>query len=467
MLDFMKTTFSAVKSYVDNLFDRYAQTVDKTFKKSVADWEQNDRTQLAYIKNRPFYSEIEVNENLSEHIFRDFEDNNGKYFRQKFFDSSIKLEKPLIEGSKYIVTYDGRDFPCKVYSEEGGLFIGANYYYQLDNPDSLPFGLWFNQEWVNENWVAIELVIVLVPSLGTHTFSIREVEESVHTIDKKYLPELSWIDIGTDSKGNVRPIDKVFIPEDIKTHNHTWDSLENLPFNISLGDKLFSEKQVSHTDGYPKYTHLRSLSSFSIGDKILFTIDGNDYIMECYAVNNSSRDWTFYSDGKTKSLNIKESSTRDYYYLIISGWDSSYHGKKCNIYRVNEILYIPDIVISSNIARQIDVDKLTTDVSELTTDVSKRIVSPTASASVGQILSVKTVDSNGKPTEWEAVDLPSGVEITDGEPTKQGTVMTLNPNAEEVNICTEEDFNALREEIDTMFGSYATDVANLIGGIEV
>lgn len=52
-----------------------------------------------------------------------------------------------------------------------------------------------------------------------------------------------------------------------------------------------------------------------------------------------------------------------------------------------------------------------------------------------------------------------GVEITDGEPTKESTVMTLNPNAEEINIYT-------AEEIDVMFGTYVTDVAALIGGIE-
>ena len=48
----------------------------------------------------------------------------------------------------------------------------------------------------------------------------------------------------------------------------------------------------------------------------------------------------------------------------------------------------------------------------------------------------------------------TGVEITDGEPTKESTVMTLNPNAEEVNLCTEEDFNAFKEEIDAKFDAF-------------
>lgn len=41
----------------------------------------------------------------------------------------------------------------------------------------------------------------------------------------------------------------------------------------------------------------------------------------------------------------------------------------------------------------------------------------------------------------------NGVEITDGEPTKSSTVMTLNPNAEEVHLYT-------AEEIDAMFDAF-------------
>ena len=68
-------------------------------------------------------------------------------------------------------------------------------------------------------------------------------------------------------------------------------------------------------------------------------------------------------------------------------------------------------------------------------------------AEVGQILSVKAVDENGYPNGFSVIDQATGVEITDGEPTKESTVLTVNPNAEEVNLCTEEDFNILKEEI--------------------
>lgn len=43
----------------------------------------------------------------------------------------------------------------------------------------------------------------------------------------------------------------------------------------------------------------------------------------------------------------------------------------------------------------------------VTASLAEKITAPT-SAEVGQIIKVKSVDDTGKPTEWEAADLPSG-----------------------------------------------------------
>ena len=58
------------------------------------------------------------------------------------------------------------------------------------------------------------------------------------------------------------------------------------------------------------------------------------------------------------------------------------------------------------------------------------------------------------------------VEITAGEPTKENTVLTVNPNGETVNIYTAEEVDAIKEKldakVDTMFGTYVDEVAALI-----
>ena len=48
----------------------------------------------------------------------------------------------------------------------------------------------------------------------------------------------------------------------------------------------------------------------------------------------------------------------------------------------------------------------------VTAALAEKITAPTTAA-VGQIIKVKSVDSAGKPTEWEAADMPSGGSVTD------------------------------------------------------
>lgn len=50
-------------------------------------------------------------------------------------------------------------------------------------------------------------------------------------------------------------------------------------------------------------------------------------------------------------------------------------------------------------------------VRDITAALAEKITAPTTAA-VGQIIKVKSVDTSGKPTEWEAADLPSGGEGT-------------------------------------------------------
>lgn len=119
-------------------------------------------------------------------------------------------------------------------------------------------------------------------------------------------------------------------------------------------------------------------------------------------------------------------------------------------------------------------------------------------AEVGQVLVVESIDENGHPNGFSVIDQPSGVEVTSSAPEKEGTVLTVNPNSEKINLYTAEetdeklkelgtveitsgeptkentvmtiDLNSeeiniyTAEEIDAMFGSYVTDIAFLIGG---
>lgn len=67
----------------------------------------------------------------------------------------------------------------------------------------------------------------------------------------------------------------------------------------------------------------------------------------------------------------------------------------------------------------------------VTAALAEKITAPT-SAEVGQIIKVKSVDRTGKPTEWEAADLPSGGEIelvSDVTTTEEVNMITYSPPA--------------------------------------
>ena len=66
----------------------------------------------------------------------------------------------------------------------------------------------------------------------------------------------------------------------------------------------------------------------------------------------------------------------------------------------------------------------------VTAALAEKITAPT-SAEVGQIIKVKSVDTSGKPTEWEAADLPSGGEIlvSDVTTTEEVNMITYSPPA--------------------------------------
>lgn len=70
-------------------------------------------------------------------------------------------------------------------------------------------------------------------------------------------------------------------------------------------------------------------------------------------------------------------------------------------------------------------------------------------ATPGQFLSVKTVDANGKPLTYVATDSKADgtVEITEGNPTREGTVLTINPSSEEFDFYTAPEVDAKIEKI--------------------
>lgn len=95
----------------------------------------------------------------------------------------------------------------------------------------------------------------------------------------------------------------------------------------------------------------------------------------------------------------------------------------------------------------------------VTAALAGKITAPTTAA-VGQIIKVKSVDSTGKPTEWEATDLPSG---GGGGTYRLVSDTTLSEAVETITISQDKDGNAF-ELTDCLVWIFAavTEVSQLV-----
>lgn len=98
-------------------------------------------------------------------------------------------------GKKYIVNYNGIEYECECYSGEYDFkFLGNDSYASSiieDRFDGEPF-LFIVSDTLNTN--------IIVNVAGSHSFSI--IEEVVHKIDKKYLPDINPLPtVTTDDNG--------------------------------------------------------------------------------------------------------------------------------------------------------------------------------------------------------------------------------------------------------------------------
>lgn len=153
---------------------------------SILDWNE--------LNNKPFGEEYGIVYCLEEQTVNiEANDNINKAL------VDIPLNDLVYTNNKYTVVFDGVEYEATLYEEEGGAFIGINYYYQSDNRDSLPFGLWFNEfaSIDGELWGLSQLAAICTTDdslVGEHTVSIYTEGFKIHKIDEKYLPD-SVLDI--------------------------------------------------------------------------------------------------------------------------------------------------------------------------------------------------------------------------------------------------------------------------------
>ena len=213
------------------------------FEQVQADWEENDATSNAYIKNRPFY----VNDYIVPFATLQFQKSeyNNNY---KSTNLVNLIAEEGIDGKEYIVEWDGVEYtttcrtvkfntPGTVLGESIGLehFIGNSALLNSDIATSTeqdtgePFALRLTKEQF-DGWNSVfhmDLGCVVTKSLNsTHTIRISG-GDNIVKLSEKYLPD------GIATEDFVREqIAAIEIPEGGNSGPVHWNDITNKPFIV-------------------------------------------------------------------------------------------------------------------------------------------------------------------------------------------------------------------------------------------
>lgn len=210
-----------IKTYTDEQISKIAV--------SQPDWNQNDISAPDFIKNRPFYTEVGGGPLVVDNYELAVDDDGMGEIPG--FD--------LLEGSGYIVTWNGVDYHTVCESMDGLPWIGNIALGGMpSNGSDAPFIM------VGGEYGKTQ-VMTTDPSPITVSISAQELQ--IHKIDEKYLPTL----VGKDVSGLEFEIDgNTVVAND-------GAEIFNSPWNIATGYDSHAEGYsttatgwVSHAEGY-------------------------------------------------------------------------------------------------------------------------------------------------------------------------------------------------------------------------
>ena len=182
------------------------------------DWNQKESTKQDYVKNRPFYENIQSTTFLEE--------------QQIDFSSSFTTPGTIVSGETYVVHWDDAEYTIKATSQDifGDGSIMIPYLKQAD-------GLF-----------EINGTAMTAADKGIHNVAIYTTEIYRKTIDEKLIP-----DSIARTKSVVRSVGGVSPDENGNVTVSYW-SLTNVP-SLSDGPGLYSIRHGDNTKANGHYSH--------------------------------------------------------------------------------------------------------------------------------------------------------------------------------------------------------------------
>lgn len=359
------------------------------------------------MKNRPFYTET-VETGLVEESTVPFVDTGEGFYWAQFL---LAIEATV--GEIYKVYWDGTVYECTCVDFDGKPGIGNLSIAGVGSDTGEPF--------VIQVAKGKGIAIATKDTSASHTFSIIRRVTEVVKIDEKYLPS----NLATKSEVEVAQevLDGVFSSVATFTFDKQTSGRDTFVFNAFHYYKI-SDFNPSPSDVISFKGTIESGNEYSginIGNNCV------SYGDDIFIIVASAGDCSLSVLGTTTTKHFIAPSAGLY---AIYEVDDPYQTARTGEFTLRALtgsLFITGLLLKSSTANSDKQFRITVDddynVSATNTSdsVSKALATTEyvdnsvsnplniTSATVGQIAKISAVDSDGKPTAWEPMDIPSGV----------------------------------------------------------
>jgi hypothetical protein len=195
-----------------------------------SDWNENDSTSDAYVKNRPFYTGEPVLITVVNNVTFTMSNYNGLGAAQNPFT----LE--LVEGTEYIVTWNGTDYTTTCTMMDGLLAIGNGSIFGMGQDTGAPFLIGYSGS-----------IMLYANKSGSATVTIKRNDAEVHKINNKYIDFPEGSNIGASYNG----VGEIF--------NDYNNNIASGNYSHAEGSNTTASGHWSHAEGY----HTKAIGGWS------------------------------------------------------------------------------------------------------------------------------------------------------------------------------------------------------------
>lgn len=444
MQNFIKTLISAIQAWTKK---EIKKTEDRIVD-STADWNENDSSKDSYIKNRTHWEEVKQKYLIPE---------TSVFISEDYGNVSLSDSLPLLTiGQEYIVVLNGTTYKCIAREYDGSsAIIGNGTIYGDDNEGN---GEPFSCDSYDDGSIYLN-----VATAGKYTISISIAQTEIHKLNPKYLDipdNLATTDdiqeamdlaqtaadtkmdksnpVGTGSFSMGRKLnsyigEKTFVfGTSLNAPNSNMHVIGNYN-NTNIKYNLQSNS--TSTTGYDKYKVVKYSMKCKINNDLSISLlqpilqaEQVKLPQGCYTFfnDNTSNTYVYFIenvvDGKNSAvitrslLVVAEDNTAcgDYIHIAGNGTSDTARSNAHTLDWNGVGWFQGGLQVGGNAQ----------DDGAKNVLVEGDAISVPSTAQVGQLLSVKAIDENGKPTEWEAAD---AVKTVNGiAPDEDGNVEVAN-----------------------------------------